>query len=85
MKKEGPVLTADSITDVQIRALREDLFAGPADARQLHGLVACWDALGRSHRRGKARAHCAALINGVDPLPSPAPQVFTKRRVASRR
>jgi len=56
-------LGAGSITDAQIRELRDGLFAGPADARQLHGLVACHDALGWSHRRTKARAHCADLIN----------------------
>jgi hypothetical protein len=56
------VLTAD-ITDTQIRELRQTLFAGPADECQLHGLVACHDALGRSHRRNKACAHCAKLLN----------------------
>ena len=57
------MLTSDSITDAQIRGLRKGLFAGPADDRQLRGLVACHDALGRSHRRSKARAYCADLIN----------------------
>jgi hypothetical protein len=57
------MLTADSITDAQILALRKALFAGPADDRQLHGLVACWQTLGRSHHRKKARAHCADLLN----------------------
>lgn len=52
-------MTADTITDAQIRALQEELFEGPADARQLHGLVACHAALGRSHRRLGARVWCA--------------------------
>jgi hypothetical protein len=60
-------LTADTITDTQIRTLREALFA--TDARQPHvvarGLVACWAGLGRSHRRSKARAHCAELLNAM--------------------
>ena len=56
------MLTADTITDAQIRDLRERLFAGPADARASLGLVACHDALGRSHRRSKARAQCAELL-----------------------
>ena len=51
-----------AITDAQIRDLREALFNGPADARQLHGLVDCHDALGRSHRRGGARERCAKLL-----------------------
>ena len=55
-------LTAATITDAQIRELRAALFAGPADTRATHGLVACHDALGRSHRRNKARAHCAELL-----------------------
>ena len=78
------MVTADTITDAQIRALREDLWDGPADARQLSGVVACLDALGRSHCRSKARAHCAALINGVVPQPTPPPRVVTKRRTARR-
>ncbi len=49
------------ITDEQIRDLQAALFAGAADERQLSGLVACHDALGRSHRRPAARAHCAKL------------------------
>jgi hypothetical protein len=58
-------LTADTITDAQINDLREELFEGQADARQLHGLVACHDALGRSHRRGRARACCAEILNAM--------------------
>jgi hypothetical protein len=57
------MLTSDQITDRAIKGLRKRLFAGPADDRQLSGLVACHDALGRSYRRSKARAHCADLIN----------------------
>lgn len=53
---------ADPITDAQIHELREILFEGPADVRQLHGLVACHDALGRSHRRRKARELCATIL-----------------------
>ena len=53
---------ADPITDAQIHELRKMLFDGPADARQLHGLVACHDALGRSHRRRKARELCATIL-----------------------
>jgi hypothetical protein len=63
--KEPPCL----ITDRQIRELRTALLAGPADDRQLSGLVACNDALGRSHRRSRARAHCAALVHGKEPTP----------------
>lgn len=54
--------SADPITDARIRELRETLFEGPTDARQLHGLVACHDALGRSHRRRKARELCAKIL-----------------------
>jgi hypothetical protein len=50
------------ITDRQIIELRARLFARPADVVQLRGLVACWDALGRSHRRQTAREHCAKLF-----------------------
>lgn len=57
-------VTADTITDAQIRELQTTLFAATADGRQLRGLVACHDALGRSHRRSRARAHCAELLNG---------------------
>lgn len=57
------MLTADTITDAQIRKLRATLLAETANARQLHGLVACHVALGRSHHRSRARAHCAGLIN----------------------
>lgn len=53
---------ADPITDAQIHELRKMLFEGPADARQLHGLVACHDALGRSHRHRKARELCAKIL-----------------------
>ena len=53
---------ADPITDTQIYELREMLFEGPADARQLHGLVACHAALGRSHRRRKARELYATIL-----------------------
>ena len=59
MKPEAP------ITDAQIRDLREALFNGPADARQLRGLVDCHDSLGRSHRRGSARHRCAELITAM--------------------
>lgn len=57
----------ETITDAQIRTLGQSLFEGPADARQLHGLVACHDALGRSHRRDAARTHCASLITETSP------------------
>lgn len=57
-------MTVDTVTDRQIQELRSTLFAGPADERQLRGLVACHDALGRSHRRSSARAYCVELING---------------------
>jgi len=50
------------VTDAQIRALQRTLFQGPADARQLSGLVDCHAALGRSHRREAARARCADLL-----------------------
>jgi hypothetical protein len=50
-----------TISDSEIRQLRERLFRRPADSVQLRGLVACHDALGRSHRREAARAHCATL------------------------
>ena len=56
-------LTTDTITDGQIRELQASLFAGPADAPQLHGLVDCHDALGRSHRAKAARARCAEILN----------------------
>ena len=56
-------MTGASITDTDIRRLRELLFQRrPADAVSLHGLVACHDALGRSHRRSSARARCAQLL-----------------------
>ncbi|HSX23063.1 MAG TPA: hypothetical protein VLE97_09840 [Gaiellaceae bacterium] len=51
-----------AITDAQILRLREQLFRGPADAAQLRGLVACHDALGRSHRRRAAREECAGIL-----------------------
>jgi hypothetical protein len=57
-----PQPDADPITDAQIYELRKMLFEGPADARQLHGLVACHDALGRSHRRCNARELCAKIL-----------------------
>jgi hypothetical protein len=57
------MITAATVTDKQIRDLQAALFAGPADERQLSGLVACHDALGRSCRRARARAHCVELIN----------------------
>jgi len=59
------------ITDKQIRDLQAALFAGPADEQQLSGLLACHDALGRSHRRSAARAHCAELIHKVSWRPTP--------------
>jgi hypothetical protein len=59
------MLTAATITDAQILDLREKLFAGPADARQLHGVVACWAALGRSHRQMEARAYCAEILDAM--------------------
>jgi hypothetical protein len=65
--KEHQVITADTVTDRQIRELQAALFAGPADEQQLSGLVACHDALGRSHRRSLSRAHCVELINGRQP------------------
>jgi hypothetical protein len=67
-------LDADTISDAQIEVLRDALFAGPADARALHGLVSCWAALGRSHRRRAARAHCAALINEANRKACPKAQ-----------
>ena len=57
--------TDGPITDVQIRDLRKLLLNGPADSRQLHGLVDCHDALGRSHRRSEARARCAELVDAL--------------------
>ncbi len=60
--KKHPSPTTDAITDAEIKALRQTLLAGPTDDRQLHGLVACHDALGRSHRRNKARSLCVDLI-----------------------
>ena len=54
--------SVDPITDAGIHELREALFEGPADTRQLHGLVACHDGLGRSHRRRKARELCAKIF-----------------------
>lgn len=75
MKKEQPApeqpladpeeLTADTITDKQIRALQNRLHAGPADDRQLYGVVACIDARGRSHRRRAARTLCAEIHNAL--------------------
>ena len=56
-------LTADTLTDEQIRELQASLFSGPADDRQLSGLVACHDAVGRSYRRSSARARCAEILN----------------------
>jgi hypothetical protein len=55
-----------TITDAQIRQLQQELFDGPADARQLHGLVACHDAIGYSHRRKAARETCAALMHQLE-------------------
>lgn len=57
--------TDGPITDAQIRALRELLLKGLADARQLHGLVDCHDAIGRSHRRSEARARCTELLDAL--------------------
>jgi hypothetical protein len=54
------------ITDVEIRRLQDLLFRGPADSVQLRGLVACHDALGRSHRRLAAREHCTQLLQTID-------------------
>jgi len=51
-----------AITDAEIGQLRELLFQRRADAVQLRGLVACHDALGRSHRRSAARAYCSRLL-----------------------
>jgi hypothetical protein len=59
------------ITDKQIRDLQAVLFAGQADEQQLSGLLACHDALGRSHRRSAARAHCAELISKMAWRPTP--------------
>jgi hypothetical protein len=53
------------ITDAEICRLRDLLFRGPADSVQLRGLVACHDALGRSHRRLSAREHCAQLLQTI--------------------
>ena len=64
MKRTLPKPAAP-ITDAQIRDLREALFNGPADSRQLSGLVDCHDALGRSHRRASARARCAELLTAM--------------------
>jgi hypothetical protein len=50
------------ITDGEIDQLRELLFRRRADAVQLRGLVACHDALGRSHRRQAARSYCSRLF-----------------------
>ena len=50
------------ITDAEIRELRELLFEGPTDTRQLHGLVDTHEALGRSHRRRAARERCAEVL-----------------------
>ena len=50
------------ITDAEIRELRELLFEGPTDSRQLHGLVDTHDAIGRSHRRRAARERCAVVL-----------------------
>jgi hypothetical protein len=52
-----------AITDADIGRLRALLFQRRADAVQLRGLVACHDALGRSHRRSAARAYCARLLS----------------------
>lgn len=57
-----PAVTGETITDAEIRALCTALHAEPATGETLHGLVATHDALGRSHRRAKARAHCAELL-----------------------
>lgn len=53
------------ITDAEILKLRDRLFQRQADAVQLRGLVACHDALGRSHRRARARAYCARLFKNL--------------------
>jgi len=52
-----------AITDAEIGELRELLYRRRADDVQLRGLVACHDALGRSHRRQAARAYCARLFS----------------------
>jgi hypothetical protein len=58
------VITAETITDEQIRELQTWLFERHAfDELELSGLVAVHDALGRSHRRKKARARCAEILN----------------------
>ena len=59
----------EGITDPQIHHLQDLLFQGPADDRQLHGLVSCHDALGRSHRRTRARAQCVILLAECDDPP----------------
>jgi hypothetical protein len=58
-------LTAATITDAQIRDLRQQLFEGPADAQALHGLVATHQALGWGHRRRSARELCAKIFSKV--------------------
>lgn len=64
-RREGRDLAGATITDAQIRDLSAMLLSGPADARQLHGLVDCHDALGRSHRREAARLRSAELLADV--------------------
>jgi len=63
-------LDGASITDKEILALRRRLHARSAgDALELHGLVDCHAALGRSHRRRAARQRCADLINHLNAFP----------------
>lgn len=60
---EAQPLTADTISDAQIHELQAWLFARHKfDTLELEGLVAVHDALGRSHRRAKARACCAEIL-----------------------
>jgi hypothetical protein len=58
-----PVITPADLTDEMIREQRSLWLTGPATDTALTGVVDCNDALGRSHRRGRAREHVTDAIN----------------------
>lgn len=59
-----------TIDDRDILSLRRRLLdRARGDSMELHGLVDCHAALGRSHRRGAARRRCADLANQLSAFP----------------
>ena len=63
IRRCADLLAARAITDQQIRDLQTALFArNRGDELELHGLVACHEALGSGNHRTEQRARCAAII-----------------------